>query len=201
MPSQGKHGWLRFAAKAGDKKQYRVWVQVRRFLFFWRDQWPVDNAVRSLEAEFIELCQRLDEILDEHKEAAKYVDQCYQALEQGQLFKGRSTPFQATVPQREALMPDRSDLFKAAKERYTQGQGRQRPGGGGTRTLYLGTDLLKRKDIASLNRESYGQGYDEMIVYKKPEPQQQKSKNRGHNHNQGGQHQNHQNQPNQTQED
>lgn len=175
----------RLAAKPGDGKQFRVVIQRRRWMFFWTDWYPVENAVRSLQQEFIEHYERMQEILDELKDANAWVEQAYKQIDFGHKAKGVSASFEADVMPQEWLKPDPSSRFKEVQALVTQGQGRQRPGGG-TRTMFIG-QFGKRFDFSSLNKEKLAEDFnpDHIMDYRTPQQDQHgKSKGKQGNQNQ-----------------
>lgn len=187
--SGSKQVWYRLCARPDKDKTYKIVIQRRRWLFFWADWYPVDNYVRTLQQEFIDHFDRMQEVIEELKDAEAYVAEAYNELARGNLHKGHGVPFKDQLSARETLKPDVSSRFKTVKELVTQeSQGRKRPTGG-TRTLMIGA-TGRRFDVSSLNREAIGEEFnaDHVMTYRSPQHDHGKSKQKG-NQNQN-QHQN-----------
>jgi hypothetical protein len=154
-------------------------IQRRRWVFFWTDWYPVDNAVRALQQEFIDHYDRMQEILVELKDAEAYVKSSQTALESGDMRKGIGPVFKDQFIAQETLKPDVSARFKEVQEKVTQGQGRQRPGGG-SRTMFIGP-TSGRFDVKSLNREAVGEEFnaDHVIGYRAPQHDNQRKNSKG----------------------
>jgi hypothetical protein len=189
MPGSSRQYTYRLRARPGEDKKYRIVIQRRVFLFFWKDWYPVENAVRSLQKEYIDHFNRMQDIISELKEAEAWVEQNFAFLNLENKREGTSAPFKGDAQPYESLMPDHSKEFKEIREGFPQSQGRNRPGAG-SRSVYLGT-TSKRFDLSSLNRENFAAefGADHVLDYRPP--QQDQSRNKGQNK---GQNQNNRNQ-------
>lgn len=185
MPSPSRQVTYRLRARPGDDRKYRIIIQRRRWFFFWSDWYPVDNAVRALQHEFIEHYERMQEILQELKDAESWVSSTYKLVDLGDKRNGISAPFKDEARAQEVLMPDASTRYREVQALVTESQGRHRPEGG-TRTLLVGP-TGKRFDVSSLNREKLGEEFnaDHVMVYRPPQQDNKRdSKGHGHQHNQ-----------------
>jgi hypothetical protein len=190
MPGPSRQVTYRLRTRPGADKKYRIVIQRRFWFFFWKDWYPVDNAVRSLHHEFIQLYERMMEINQEVKDAESWVESTYKLLDLENKREGKSAPFKDQFRAQEAMMPDVSSRFKEVQGLVTQGQGRQRPGGG-SRTMFIGP-TSSRFDVSSLNRTAMGEEFnaDHVIPYRQPQPDNQRHKNKHGNQNQQQQNQN-----------
>jgi hypothetical protein len=187
MPGPSRQVTYRLRTRPGADKKYRIIIQKRFMFFFWKDWYPVDNAVRALQHEFIEHYERMMEILQELKDAESWVDSTYKLLDLENKREGTSAPFKDQLRAQEVLMPDASSRFKEVQGLVTQGQGRRRPEGG-SRTMFIGP-TSSRFDVSSLNRTAIGDEYDadHVIQYRPP---QNDSRNKHKHGNQPNQNQN-----------
>lgn len=192
MAGPSRQVTYRLRARPAADKKYRIVIQKRAWLFFWKDWYPVENAVRSLQHEFIEHYERMQEILRELVDAEAWEQGTYKFLDLGNKGEGVSTPFKEDLRPSETLMPDVSERFKKLKGIVEQSQGPHGPGRG-TRTAYV-VPTTKRFDLSTLNREKLGEDFsvDQVIDYRPP------TQDNKHRHNKGNQ--NNQNQGKQNQE-
>lgn len=183
MPKPSRLVTYRLRARPGEKQKYRVVIQRRRWLI-WNDWFPVDNAVRSLQQEFIDHYDRMQEILEELKDAEAYVNSAYQQIQLGDMRKGTGAPFKDEIRAQETLKPDVSERFKTVRDLVQQGQGRQRPGGG-TRTMFIG-QTGNRFDPSSINREAIGDEFnaDHVMQYRSHRPENKQHNDKGQQKNQ-----------------
>ena len=170
--------WYRFRARPDRGQKFRLFIQRRRwFLFipYWVDWYPVENAVRALHHEAIELYERLDQIVNsEIKDATAYVEATYVELERMNLRTGKGTPFKDVAMPRETVMPDVSKQYEEIAK-FFKAKGGRRPGGG-TKTTYLGK--FGRNDLSLLNREKLSEEYDHVVDYRPPRQEQKSNKGR-----------------------
>jgi len=183
MSGQPRGGYTyRFRARPGTGHRFKITIQRRKwFLFipYWVDWYPVDNAIRSLHHEVIELWERLEQIISHELDDAKaYVDAAYGQLETMNLRSGKGVPFFDERQPQEAEMPDVSKRFEEVLK-FIKGKG-LKGGSKGTRSQYIG-QFGRLKDLDLINREVQGDDYDHVIKYRPPQESQKSNrrKNRG----------------------
>lgn len=167
----------RFIRRAGRDDKTIVMIQVRKFLLWWKDWFPIENAVRALEHEALELYERLREIQDEHKVATKWVEETRKRALNDCQKNGKGPSFPYHVGPQESEMPDFSEEFKRVMKTI-EGKAKNRSTTGYNLPQHAG--LIDKKVVAET---------DHHMMFR--EPQQNNSRNRGknnqnHNKSQGG---------------
>ena len=149
---------------------YRPWAM-------WVDWYPVENAVRDLEHEVIELYDRLDYILcHEHKEAEAWVKSVQEQVERSSLHTGKGIPYWDKAQPYSPLMPDPNDRFKQIVGLVRKGFGQQTQH---HRTAYVGTSFLKRFDKTRFDRDKIAEemGFSTAMEYHPPKQNQNQNQN------------------------
>ena len=171
------YAYYRHRAVPASKGQYRVVIQIAsRFPFLlmprWRDCVPVENYQRRLEHEALWCAARLRDIIEtEHPNAVDYVKQSYKQLEEGNLRRGKGTPFRDDWVDREELMPDASGPYKDLVKSFRKSQDPHGIEGGGPKTAFV----LPGHDIFH-NREELGAKYDHIVPFRQPNEQKSQSR-------------------------
>lgn len=183
MTGPSRLATYRLRARPGADKKYRIVIQRRRWGIFWRDWYPVENAVRTLQHEFIEHLDRMQEIMAELKDAQSWVDGMYSSLDLGNKGDGTTAPFKDILRPQESLMPDIQKRYEEAAKLVQEGQAGKRHERG-TRTMFIG-QTGSRFDVKSLNREQIGEEFNaDHVIMHRPQQQDHNRHSKGRNQNQ-----------------
>ena len=172
----------------GGKGEYSnlAWVQLKRWFFWQKDWYPLDNRRRKAQIDFLEavkMCREclrvVDEAENDNKQGLKYIRQNSQR-------KGVSAWYSSKLDDHEELLPDVNDEFIAERKKF-EGGGlgsgrRQRDPHLGTTTMYFHPI---HQALHTITRE--GETYDQTHKYRpteKKQGQQQRRRQKQQNQNQ-----------------
>lgn len=185
-------GWIRLRSRPGTGKQMRPIVQCWRWWrilrlrwppTFWTDWFPAENAVRSLEHEFIECVERAAQILEyDLPDAEAWLESCYEKLSVTGDSDGITPAWYEELRPRESEMPNVHGRFEKLKKLFPKGRiDAQRPEGGSRTLYYLEEGRLDNTYL--FRREDLGATFTDIIRFKIPSVFNRKPQG---NQNQGG---------------